>query len=55
MFAPPNPVDGLLLKLFEPQTVKYVVWLFIQIGAVVTCVYCCAFYWINFESKYLAC
>ena len=51
IFAPPNPVDGLLLKLFEPQTVNYVVWPFIQIGAVVTGVAVWALYASYLERK----
>ena len=35
-FAPINFVDSLLLKFFSEQTVNYVIWPFIQIGAVVT-------------------
>ena len=38
LFAPPNLIDNLLLKFFSPETVNYVVWPFIQIGAVVTAV-----------------
>src|SRR5918911_3567599 len=37
-FAPPNFIDNLLLKFFEPETVNYVVWPFIQIGAVATAI-----------------
>src|ERR687886_1734539 len=37
-FAPPNFLDDLLLRFFSPETVNYVVWPFIQIGAVVTIV-----------------
>ena len=36
LFAAPNVVDSLLLKFFSEQTVNYVIWPFIQIGAVVT-------------------
>src|SRR5881396_3654539 len=36
--APINLVDNLLLKFFSEQTVNYVIWPFIQIGAVVTIV-----------------
>src|SRR5438552_10283669 len=36
LLAPLNLVDSLLLKFFSEQTVNYVVWPFIQIGAVVT-------------------
>jgi len=35
-FAPINIIDSLLLKFFSEQTVNYVVWPFIQVGAVVT-------------------
>src|SRR5258705_745922 len=35
-FAPLNLVDSLLLKFFSEQTVNYVIWPFIQVGAVVT-------------------
>src|SRR5256884_3256456 len=36
LLAPLNIIDSLLLKFFSEQTVNYVVWPFIQIGAVVT-------------------
>src|SRR5437016_5259910 len=36
LLAPLNLIDSLLLKFFSEQTVNYVVWPFIQIGAVVT-------------------
>src|SRR5256886_1194864 len=36
LFAPLNFVDSLLLKFFSEQTVNYVIWPFIQVGAVVT-------------------
>src|ERR687884_2374705 len=51
LFAPPNIIDNLLLKLFEPQTVNYVVWPFIQIGAVVTGVAVWALYASYLERK----
>jgi NADH-quinone oxidoreductase subunit H len=35
-FAPINFIDSLLLKFFSEPTVNYVIWPFIQIGAVVT-------------------
>ena len=35
-FAPLNFVDSLLLRFFSEQTVNYVIWPFIQVGAVVT-------------------
>ncbi len=36
LLAPLNFIDSLLLKFFSEQTVNYVVWPFIQVGAVVT-------------------
>jgi NADH-quinone oxidoreductase subunit H len=51
LFAPPNFIDGLLLKLFSPETVNYVVWPFIQIGAVVTLVAVWALYASYLERK----
>src|SRR4026207_1038654 len=36
LFAPLNLVNDLLVKLFEQQTVNYVIWPFIQVGAVVS-------------------
>src|SRR5438477_246800 len=36
LLAPLNLIDSLLLKFFNEQTVNYVIWPFIQIGAVVT-------------------
>src|SRR3989454_3502494 len=36
LFAAPNIINDLLLKFFSEQTVNYVIWPFIQIGAVVT-------------------
>src|SRR3989454_10653749 len=38
LFAAPNIINDLLLKFFSEQTVNYVIWPFIQIGAVVTIV-----------------
>ena len=38
LFAPPNLVDSLLLRVFSPEMVNYVIWPFIQIGVVVTVV-----------------
>src|SRR3979411_2541253 len=38
LLAPLNFVDSLLLKFFSEQTVNYVIWPFIQVGAVVTIV-----------------
>jgi NADH-quinone oxidoreductase subunit H len=51
LFAPPNFIDNLLLKLFSPETVNYVVWPFIQIGAVVTAVAVYALYATYAERK----
>ena len=50
-FAPPNFIDWLLLKAFSPETVNYVVWPFIQIGAVVTVVAVYALYATYAERK----
>ena len=50
-FAPPNFIDSLLLKFFEPETVNYVVWPFIQIGAVVTAIAVYALYATYAERK----
>ncbi|HEX8920707.1 MAG TPA: complex I subunit 1 family protein, partial [Pyrinomonadaceae bacterium] len=50
-FAPPNFIDNLLLKFFEPETVNYVVWPFIQIGAVVTAIAVYALYATYAERK----
>jgi NADH-quinone oxidoreductase subunit H len=36
LFAPINFIDQLLLKLFSPDTINFVIWPFIQIGLVVT-------------------
>src|ERR1700730_13543360 len=38
LFAPINFVDRLLLKFFNPETINYVIWPFLQIGVVVTIV-----------------
>lgn len=51
LFAPPNFIDNLLLKFFSPQTINYVVWPFIQIGAVVTAVAIWALYATYAERK----
>ena len=51
LFAPPNFIDNLLLKLFSPETVNYVVWPFIQIGAVVTAIAVYALYATYAERK----
>jgi NADH-quinone oxidoreductase subunit H len=50
-FAPPNAVDSLLMKFFERETVNYVVWPFIQIGAVVTAIAVYALYATYAERK----
>lgn len=49
--APINFVNDLLLKFFSPETVNYVVWPFIQIGAVVTAVAIWALYATYAERK----
>lgn len=51
LFAPPNFIDSLLLRFFSPETVNYVVWPFIQIGAVVTGVAVWALYATYAERK----
>src|SRR5947209_9105388 len=51
LFAPPNFVDDLLLKLFSQETVNFVVWPFIQIGAVITLIAVWALYASYLERK----
>src|SRR5215212_333221 len=51
VFAPPSFIDWLLLKAFRAETVNYVVWPFIQIGAVVTIVAVYALYATYAERK----
>ena len=51
MFAPPNFIDGFLLGYFSRETVNYVIWPFIQIGAVVTAVAFWALYATYLERK----
>src|SRR5436305_190708 len=51
LFAPPNFLNDLLLKFFSAETVGYVVWPFIQIGAVVTLVAVWALYASYLERK----
>jgi NADH-quinone oxidoreductase subunit H len=51
LFAPPNFIDDLLLRFFGPETVNFVVWPFIQIGAVVTLVAVWALYASYLERK----
>ncbi len=50
-FAPPNVLDELLLRFFSAATVNYVVWPFIQIGAVVTAIAAWAAYATYLERK----
>ncbi|HEX8921895.1 MAG TPA: complex I subunit 1 family protein, partial [Pyrinomonadaceae bacterium] len=49
--APINFVNDLLLKVFSQETINYVVWPFIQIGAVVTAVAVWALYATYAERK----
>src|SRR5438067_8927311 len=51
LFAPPNIVDDLLLRLFSQETVNFVVWPFIQIGAVITLIAVWALYASYLERK----
>jgi len=51
VFAPPNIVDDLLQHVFRPETINYVVWPVIQIGAVVTLVAVWALYASYAERK----
>ncbi len=51
LFAPPNLIDNLLLNFFSRETVNYVVWPFIQIGAVVTAIAGWAAYATYLERK----
>ncbi|MDT7780093.1 MAG: NADH-quinone oxidoreductase subunit [Acidobacteriota bacterium] len=51
IFAPPNFLDDLLLRFFSAETANYVVWPFIQIGAVVTLVAGWALYASYLERK----
>ena len=51
LFAPPNFVDDLLLKMFSQETINFVVWPFIQIGAVITLVAVWALYASYLERK----
>src|SRR6266436_4368275 len=51
VFAPPNIVDDLLQHVFGPETINYVVWPVIQIGAVVTLVAVWALYASYAERK----
>ncbi|HEX7313967.1 MAG TPA: NADH-quinone oxidoreductase subunit NuoH [Pyrinomonadaceae bacterium] len=51
LFAPPSFLDDLLLRFFSEETVNYVVWPFIQIGAVITLVAVWALYASYLERK----
>src|SRR5215213_9731041 len=51
LFAPPDFLNDLLLRVFGAETVNYVVWPFIQIGAVVTLVAVWALYASYLERK----
>src|ERR687886_716030 len=51
LFAPPNLINSFLLRFFNADTVNYVVWPFIQIGAVVTAVAVWAAYATYLERK----
>ncbi|HEX6185370.1 MAG TPA: NADH-quinone oxidoreductase subunit NuoH [Pyrinomonadaceae bacterium] len=51
LLAPPNFLDDLLLRFFDPPTLNYVVWPFIQIGAVITLVAVWALYASYLERK----
>ena len=51
LFAPPSFLDGLLLRFFGEETANYVVWPFIQIGAVITLVAVWALYASYLERK----
>src|ERR1044071_8931224 len=51
LFAPPSFLDDLLLRFFSEETANYVVWPFIQIGAVITLVAVWALYASYLERK----
>ena len=52
LFAPPNLISELLQRLaLRPETINYVVWPFIQIGAVVTAIALWALYATYMERK----
>src|SRR5437667_12665138 len=53
--AAPNIIDPLLLKFFSEQTVNYVIWPFIQVGAVVTITALWVAYATYLERKISAC
>ncbi|HEX8652351.1 MAG TPA: NADH-quinone oxidoreductase subunit NuoH [Pyrinomonadaceae bacterium] len=51
LFAPPNFIDSLLLKVFSQDAVYYVVWPVLQIGAVATAIALWAAYATYLERK----
>ncbi|HMF57250.1 MAG TPA: NADH-quinone oxidoreductase subunit NuoH [Pyrinomonadaceae bacterium] len=51
LFAPPNLVNDLLLKYLSQDTINFVVWPFIQVGAVVTLIAFWALYATYAERK----
>src|SRR5919199_4806568 len=51
LFAPPSFLEDLLLRFFGEEAVNYVVWPFIQIGAVITLVAVWALYASYLERK----
>src|SRR5256714_4710757 len=51
LFAQPNFIDDLLLRFFNPDTVNFVVWPFIQIGLVITLIAVWALYASYLERK----
>src|SRR5437762_3530139 len=51
LFAPPNLIDSFLLRFFNAETVNFVIWPFIQIGAVVTAIAVWAMYATYMERK----
>lgn len=51
LYFAPNFIDSLLLKLFSQETINFVIWPFIQIGAVVTGVAVWALYATYAERK----
>ncbi|OLE54278.1 MAG: hypothetical protein AUG51_08980 [Acidobacteria bacterium 13_1_20CM_3_53_8] len=51
LFAPPNLINDLLLRWLSQETINFVVWPFIQIGAVVTLIAFWAMYATYAERK----
>ena len=51
LLAPPNLIDSFLLRFFNAETINYVIWPFIQIGAVVTAIAVWAMYATYMERK----